>query len=142
MLTHGTSTEMITMDSAGDISLVGDLSIGGVLIDTYVAAGTDNNQTGTTYTLVLADQENTTVWMNNAASNECTIPANSSVAYAIGTKINILMEGAGTTTVAAVSATVSLNGVADGSHTINNQYQGVTITKRSTDGWVITGDYT
>jgi len=128
--------------NGGDFDNVNSIEVGGVDLQTYVAAGTDNNQTGTAYTLVLADQENKTVWMSNASANECTIPTNASVAFPIGTKINIMMEGAGVTTVAAVSSTVTLNGVTDGSHVINNQYQGATLTKRGTDTWILAGDIT
>lgn len=107
-----------------------------------VAAGTDNNQVGTSYTIVLTDQENKTVWMSNASSNTLTIPTNASVAFPTGTKINVMMEGAGVTTIAAVSGSVTVNGATNGSVVINNQYQGATLTKRSANVWIITGDIT
>jgi hypothetical protein len=47
-----------------------------------------NAQTGTTYTTVLAD-DGKLVTCDNAASIALTIPPNSSVAYGIGTQINI-----------------------------------------------------
>ncbi len=106
-----------------------------------IAAGTDNNQTGTAYTLVLADADNTTVWMDNAASNVLTIPLNSSVAFPIGTKINVVMEGAGVTTI-DITSTGTINKVVDASVVINNQMQGATLTKRATDTWAILGDIT
>jgi hypothetical protein len=48
-----------------------------------------NAQTGTTYTTVLAD-DGKLVTCDNAASIALTIPPNSSVAYGIGTQINIM----------------------------------------------------
>jgi len=110
-----------------------------VLNQSAVASGADNNQTGTTYTLVLNDADNKTVWMNNASSNTATIPLNASVAFPVGTKINLMMEGAGVTTIEGDTG-VTLNGVSAGSGDINNQFQGVTITKRATDTWIATGD--
>jgi hypothetical protein len=108
---------------------------------TGVASGTDNDQTGTTYTLVLTDQENKTVWMNNALPNTVTIPTNASVAFDVGNKIAIMMEGVGVTTVQGDTG-VTLNGTSGGSIVINNQYQGVTLTKRAADTWIATGDLT
>lgn len=106
-----------------------------------VAAGNDNDQTGTAYTYVLTDQENTTVWMNNAAANEATVPTNASVAFPTGTKIGTMMEGAGVTTITGDTG-VTVNGVSGGSVVINNRYQGATLTKRGTDTWIISGDVT
>ncbi len=106
-----------------------------------IAAGTDNDQTGTSYTLVLADANLKTVWMDNAASNTLTVPPNSGVAFIVGTKINIMMEGAGVTTILGDTGVI-INGVSAGSVVINNQYQGATITKRATDTWIVSGDIT
>jgi hypothetical protein len=104
-----------------------------------IAAGTDNNQTGTTYTLVLTDADNKTVWMNNASANTLTVPTNASVAFPVGTKINVMMEGAGTTTIDGDTG-VTVNGVSGGAVAINTQNQGATLTKRATDTWIVTGD--
>ena len=110
-------------------------------MDTIIAAGTDKNEVGTTYTLVLTDQENKTVWLNNGSAIAVTIPTNASVAFPIGTKINLMMEGAGVPTITGDTG-VTLNGVSAGSVVINNQYQGITLTKRGTDTWIASGDYT
>jgi len=112
-----------------------------ILSASDVAAGTDNNQTGTAYTLVLTDADNKPIWMNNAAANTVTIPTNASVAFDIGTKINIMMEGAGVTTIEGDTG-VTVNGTSAGSVVINNQYQGATISKRASDTWIVSGDIT
>lgn len=106
-----------------------------------IASGTDNNQTGLTYVLVLTDKDNTTVWMNNGSGNTVTIPTNASVAFPIGTKILVVQEGAGQTTLSGDTG-VTVNGTSGGSVVINNQYQGAVMTKRATDTWVIQGDIT
>jgi len=133
-ITTGTE-RTITMPDA-------NVDLGNISTQEQISSGTDNNQTGTSYDLVLGDKNNTTVWMNNGSANELTIPTNASVAFPVGAKINIMMEGAGVTTIAAVSSSVTVNGVTDGSHVINNQYQGATITKRATNTWIVTGDIT
>jgi len=104
----------------------------------YDAFQTDNNQTGTAYTGVLADADNKTVWMSNGSANVFTIPANASVAYPTGTKLNVIMEGAGTTSITAASG-VTLNGVSAGTGALSAQYQGVTLSKRATNTWIVTG---
>lgn len=134
----------VTLDGSGSSVLFlnqsGGYSTPSTTVDEQaIAAGTDNNQTGTAYTLVLSDADNATIWMSNAALNTLTIPPNSSVAFLVGTKINVMMEGVGTTVITADTG-VTLNGVSTGNGNINNQYQGVTLTKRGTDTWIVTGD--
>ena len=137
----GVQDSGILIDDSDNITGVTSIEIASVDLQTYVAAGTDNNQTGTTYALVLADQENKTVWMSNASANVLTIPTNASVAFAVGTKINVIMEAAGVTTITGDTG-VTVNGTSAGSAVINNQYQGATLTKRATDTWVVSGDIT
>lgn len=143
VVANGTTTVVtaVTIDQDSSADFAGDIKISGVLLDTYVAAGTDNNQTGTTYTLVLTDEENKTVWMNNASANVLTVPTNASVAFAVGTKINVMMEGAGATTITGDTG-VTVNGTSAGSAVINNRYQGCTLTKRATNTWIVSGDVT
>lgn len=137
LTTAGSSTAFLNATGSYTVPAGG----GGGITQTEAAAGTDNNQTGTAYTLVLADQENKTVWMNNAAANTVTIPTNASVTYPIGTKINVMMEGAGVTTIEGDTG-VTVNGTSGGSVVINNQYQGATLSKRATNTWIVTGDIT
>jgi hypothetical protein len=96
-----------------------------------------NAQTGTTYTTVLAD-DGKLVTCDNAASIALTIPPNSSVAYGIGTQINIMQLGAGTVTITA-GAGVTLQ--SDGSKLKTNaQYAVATCAKIATDTWVVVGN--
>ena len=95
-----------------------------------------NAQTGTTYTLVLADQGKL-VEMSNASAITLTVPLNSSVAYPTGTQINLLQTGAGQVTVAGaggvtVNATPGLK--------LRAQWSSATLVKRGTDTWVLLGD--
>lgn len=95
-----------------------------------------NTQTGTTYTLVLADAQKL-VTFGNAAATTVTIPTNASVAFPTGTGVDVLQLGAGTVTFAPASG-VTLNGT-PGLKT-RTQYSGGTLLKIGTDTWVIVGD--
>lgn len=98
-----------------------------------------NTQTGTTYTLVLIDADNI-VEMNNASPNTLTVPPNSSVAFDVGTRIDLVQIGAGQTTIAeGAGVTINSEGAA---LKLTAQYTGATIYKRSTDEWVLLGNIT
>ena len=103
-----------------------------------VAAGTDNNQTGTAYTLVLTDADNKTVTMTNAAANVVTIPLNASVAFPIGTKIPVMQYGAGVTTSTGDTG-ITVNNVSAGSVAASSQFNGMLLHKIGTDTWAVSG---
>jgi hypothetical protein len=67
-----------------------------------------------------------------------TIPAEASVAFEIGTLINITQVGSGGATITAGSG-VSLNGVVAGSVALDGPWSGAALTKRGADAWVIQG---
>lgn len=99
-----------------------------------------NAQTGTSYTLVLADAGKL-ITMNNASANTLTIPANSSVDFpAAVTAIAVRQKGAGATTITADTG-VTLNGTSAGSATLSGQYAGVTLVQEATDTWSIVGKH-
>lgn len=56
------------------------------------------------YTAVLADAYQKVIFMNKATAVAVKIPTNASVAYPIGTVLNILNKGAGTVTISAVTS--------------------------------------
>jgi len=94
------------------------------------------NAQASSYTLVLADSGKM-IEINNASGVTLTVPTNASVAYAIGTQINILQTGAGQITIAGaggvtVNATPGLK--------LRTQWSSATLIKRGTDTWVAVGD--
>lgn len=101
--------------------------------------GSVNAQTGTTYTLVLEDAFKT-VTSSNGSAQTVTIPPNSSVAFAVGDRIDIIMLGAGATSVAGGSG-VTVNGVVTGTGIISAQYSAVSCIKLATDTWVLMGNH-
>jgi hypothetical protein len=96
-----------------------------------------NAQTGTTYTTVLAD-DGKLITADNASPIALTIPPNSSVAYGIGTQINIMQLGAGQVTITA-GAGVTLNSSGSKLKT-KDQYSVATCAKIATDAWVVVGN--
>jgi hypothetical protein len=96
-----------------------------------------NAQTGTTYTLVLADRSKL-VTLTNASAITATVPPNSSVALAVGSQILLYQGGAGQVTIAAgVGVTVRSQGT---KLKIAGQYGVAGLIKIATDEWVAFGN--
>jgi hypothetical protein len=96
-----------------------------------------NAQTGASYTAVLTD-DGKLVTVSNASANTFTIPPNSSVAFGIGTQINIAQLGAGTVTITA-GAGVTLNSAGTKLKT-DAQYAVATCVKTDTNTWFVVGN--
>jgi hypothetical protein len=96
-----------------------------------------NNQTAS-YTLVLADAGRV-VEVNNAAAVNLTVPPNASVAFPVGTVVEVWQQGAGQVTVVA-GAGVTIR--TPSTLLLRAQYSSVTLRKRATNEWVIGGDTT
>lgn len=95
-----------------------------------------NTQTGTAYTLVLADADRV-VELNNASPVTVTVPTNASVAFAVGTMIPLCQLGAGLVTISpAVGVTIRTSS----SSTTRVQYAEASLRKRATNEWVLSGD--
>lgn len=97
-----------------------------------------NAQTIQTYTLALSDAEKL-ILMQNAGVSSVTIPNNSTAAFPIGTRIDIVRMGAGTLSV-ATAAGVTLN--ATPSPVLRAQYSGAGLIKWATNSWILVGDLT
>ena len=91
-----------------------------------------NAQTGTSYTLLLTDAGKQ-VTMTNSAASVLTIPPNASVAFDIGTRIQVIQLGAGAVTLTPGSA-VTVSSLA--TTLAMAQYQVATLIKTATNTWV------
>jgi hypothetical protein len=98
----------------------------------------ENTQTGTSYTLVLADAGKL-VTLSNAAAITLTIPTNASVAFPVDTRIDLLQYGAGQVTVGGAGVTIRSSG---SKLKLTGRYSGATLWKKDTDEWVLIGDIT
>jgi hypothetical protein len=98
-----------------------------------------NNQTGTTYTLVLADAGKV-VELNNVAAISLLVPTNASVAFPIGTVVEIWNQGSGQTTVSATTPGTTTIRSPNGRTAMGFQYGSATLRKRATDEWCLEGN--
>lgn len=96
-----------------------------------------NAQTGTTYTFVLTD-DGKLVTCDNASAITVTVPLNASVAFGIGTQINIMQLGAGQVTISPTSG-VTIRSSGSKLKTYG-QYAVATLVKIATDTWVAVGN--
>lgn len=95
-----------------------------------------NDQTGTTYTFVLADNGKYCRFTNSGAVT-VTVPPNSSVAFAAGTQIDVIQGGTGKVTFAQGSG-VTINSL-NGNKALVGRYAGATLIKVGTDTWDLVG---
>lgn len=86
------------------------------------------------YTLVLADAGKV-VEMNAATAKQITVPTNASVAYDVGTVIELYQMGAGTVTIAGDTGVTVRN-----AGTLSAQYATASLRKRATNEWVLSGE--
>lgn len=128
----------ITAVTAGT-GLSGGGSSGAVTVSFDYAVGNQSTESAQTasYTLVAGDAGKL-VTMSNASANNLTVPPNSSVAFATGTRIDIIQKGAGQTTIVAGSG-VTLNSKGSALK-LSGQYAGASLIKYGTDTWFVVGD--
>jgi len=121
------------------IATVGGTGVGLTIDANPVYAGIPQNlQSGTTYTLLLADA-NKHINGSSASAKTFTIPGNASVAYPIGTAITFVTSGGGIMTIAITTDTLFFSSTGGtGSRTLANA--GIaTALKVATNTWYISG---
>jgi hypothetical protein len=134
-LATGVATFLGTPSSANLAAMLTDeIGTGNVVLSEVATSA----QTAS-YTLVAADRGKL-VEMNVGSANTLTVPLNSSVAFPIGTQIDILQVGSGKTTVAGATVGVTIN--ATPGLAIRAQWGGATLIKRAENTWVLIGDLT
>ncbi len=101
-----------------------------------------NDQTAT-YTAVLTDNRNKLVRMNVSTANNFQIPTNASVAFPIGSVINVTQLGTGQTTIQAVTSgttTITSTGASAAAPKLRARYSAASCIKVGTDTWLVVGD--
>ena len=131
----GVATFLATPSSANLAAMITDeIGTGNIVLSevstTAPAAGS--------YTLVASDRGKL-VEMSGSSANTLTVPLHSTIAYPLGTQIDILQVGTGQTTVAG-AAGVTINGTPG--LKIRAQWGGATLIKRGDNLWVLIGDLT
>jgi hypothetical protein len=97
-----------------------------------------NAQTGTTYTLVLADAANKLVELNNAAAITLTVPPS---VFSAGQQINTYQRGAGQVTFTqGAGVTIRSNGATSTAPKTRNQYAAATVICITANDFLVIGD--
>ena len=132
VLPNSTVTDAMLASDSVTQAKIADRAVGSAELDNL----TLNAQTGTTYTLVLADAHKL-VTLSNASGITLTIPTNSSVAFDIGDQVSIVQLGAGQVTVGGAGVTLRSQG---SKLKLNGIYSAATLIKIATDEWVLVGN--
>ena len=149
-LSGGGSSGAVTL--AIDTATTADLTTAQTLTNKTLTSPTINDpklnlsinaNTSTTYTFVLADNGKL-VTSNNASAQTLSIPTNASVAYPVGTQINVAwITGAGQPTINAVTSgttTVLSTGATSTAPKLRVVNSVASCVKIATDTWLVTGD--
>jgi hypothetical protein len=129
-------TDSPTFTGAVTVSASGVVFTDGTQVKQGVPSLTVINQQAGAYTTVLTDRDKL-VEVSSGSGVTVTIPANASVAYPVGTSIDILQTGSGQVTIAGaggvtVNATPGLK--------LRTQWSSATLFKRAENTWVVFGD--
>jgi len=149
-LSGGGSSGAVTL--AIDTATTADLTTAQTLTNKTLTAPTINDpklnlsinaNTSTTYTFVLADNGKL-VTSNNASAQTLSIPTNASVAFPVGTQINVAwITGAGQPTINAVTSgttTILSTGATSTAPKLRVVNSVASCIKIATDTWLVTGD--
>jgi hypothetical protein len=128
-----TFTGLTTVSASGIAFTDGTQTKQGVPSITTISQKTDS------YTLANLNERDTLVEISKSTATTLTIPTNATIAYPVGTSIDILQTGTGQVTIAGaggvtVNATPGLK--------LRTQWSSATLFKRATDTWVVFGDLT
>ena len=96
-----------------------------------------NAQTGTTYTLVVADAANKLVTTSNASPVTVTIPPD---VFGVGNQINIQSIGVGITTISGGSVTITSTGATATAPLLRARYSAATIICTASNVFTVLGD--
>ena len=121
----------------GTVVLSGSVAAGGLTVKT-------TSFSTNAYTLVLGDASSAQQASNGSTAATITVPANSGVAFPVGTLISITQTGVGKIQIAAaggvtIQSSVS-GGFSSGVTGCRAEYSTITLLKTATNTWVLAGD--
>ena len=137
--TSGTAKARVAIGTNGQLLRVNS---GATAPEWALGVNLQLNARTATYTVVLGDAFKL-VTMSNAAANDFQIPTNANVAFPVGTVINVIQIGAGTTTIEAVTpgtTTISSTGATATAPELRAQFSAASCIKVATDTWYVVGD--
>lgn len=130
-INNPTFTGAVTVSSSGVVFTDGTQTKEGVPSRTTIIPKTDS------YTLSSLGERDSLIEINKSSAATLTIPTNATVAWPIGTSIDVLQTGTGQVTIAG-AAGVTVN--ATPGLKLRTQWSSATLMKRATDSWVVVGD--
>ena len=134
----GTATAVnLTVTGTSNMSANGVQLSDGTQTKVGVPSITTIAQKTASYTLAALTERDSMIEMNSASATTLTVPTNATIAYPVGTSIDVLRVGAGAVDVAA-AAGVTIN--ATPGLKLRAQWSSATLIKRATDTWVLVGD--
>jgi hypothetical protein len=140
------TTSILGIDIPDNTDLVKDGALAmrtiGNGFDDALAKVALNDQTAT-YTAVATDNRNKLVRMNVSTANDFLIPTNASVAFPVGSVINVTQLGTGQTTIKAVTSgttTINSTGAVSTAPVLRARYSAASCIKVATDTWLVIGD--
>ena len=110
----------------------GDAGVNGTFSDAQLI-----NSLTSSYTLALSDAGKLVAVTNDTTAAVLTVPANTSVAFQVGTHIDIARLGIAAVSVVGASG-VSVNGTPG--LTLRERYSAATLIKINADSWLLVGD--
>ncbi len=128
----------INNDADFATTIIADLATKITQNDLDAATLVNYNEQTSSYTLALSDNTNL-IEMNSSSSNTVTIPADSAVAFPVGSSVDIFQRGTGQTTLVAGSGVTLLY---TPGLKLRARYSAATCIKRSANTWIVTGDLT
>jgi hypothetical protein len=142
-----TTTAILGINIPDDTDLVKDgasaMRTIGNGFDSALAKLTLNPKTAT-YTAVATDNRNILVTMDvTSTAHDFLIPTNASVAFPIGSVINVVRIGTGKTTIKAVTpgtTTISSTGSTSAQPGLRARFSAASCIKVATDAWYVLGD--
>lgn len=148
-------TSAIATPEAGSISFIREES-SGTEFNQFEFYGTNNGDAAkwrpltdaklsgksSNHTLALSDSGKTMLLTPSSTDLVVSIPTNASVAFNIGTRIEIIRVGSGTgnVVVGAISSGTTTVRSKDSNLKLSKAYSGATLIKIATDEWVLIGD--
>jgi Major tropism determinant N-terminal domain len=142
--------ESVFIDTAHNTFALATIGVADVQVSNAVVFADDTVQTTAgvpsittisaktaSYTLSSLAERDTIIEISNASATTLTIPANASVAYPVGTTIDIIQTGSGQVTIAnAVGVTIN----ATPGLKLRTQWSSATLLKRAENTWLAYGD--
>ncbi len=123
-------------DNDADAFVFGEAGGGG---ESPPASLTENEQTGTSYTLVLTDGDGKIVSFTNASAVTLTLPTNAAVEIPVGRTITLWQKGDGQVSVEGDTG-VTLSNPSGASDKLRAKDSWATVIKTGTDEWSLIGD--